>query len=92
MMSKVEISLARIIGSLSTTSAIPVANLIFLVEAAIAPKVMKGSKVCEYSLGKSPPPGNGVSLLTGICVCSGRKIDSNPLASASCARMIGLIA
>ena len=33
--------------------------------------------------GSSPPPGHGVSRLTGMWVCSAKKSDSNPRSSAS---------
>lgn len=42
-----------------------------------------------YSSGSSPPAGWGVSRLTGMWVCSGNQIDSNPRDSASIASSAG---
>ena len=59
----------------------PVPILIRSVTAAIAASAANGSSVWLYSGGSSPPPGYGVSRLTGIWVCSGSISDSNPRSS-----------
>src|SRR5215472_4866950 len=60
----------------------PVPSLMRLVALATAASAMNGSRVREYSGGRLPPCGHGVSRLTGMCVCSGKKSDSKPRSSA----------
>ncbi len=59
--------------------------------AAAMASATNGSCVWLYSRGSSPPPGYGVSRLTGMWVCSGKKIDSKPRSSASRATRAGAI-
>jgi hypothetical protein len=49
--------LAKTLGSRSITRQIPVATLRFLVADAAIVIATKGSIVCEYSRGSSPPSG-----------------------------------
>jgi hypothetical protein len=74
--SRLATSLAVTIVSRSMMRQMPVPTLSRRVAAAAAMSDTKGSCVCEYSRGSSPPPGKGVRRLVGICVCSGTNSDS----------------
>ena len=65
------------------TRQMPVPSLSLVVAAAAMARATNGSCVCQYSLGRLGPPGQGLRRLFGMCVCSGRKSDSNPRCSAS---------
>ena len=52
------------------------ASLIVEVAAAAKESATKGSWVCQYSLGRSAPPGHGVLRLVGMWVCSVTQMDS----------------
>ena len=80
--SSVATSFAVVIGSRSMTRQTPVPTLSRSVAVAAAASPTNGSIVWLYSRGSSPPPGYGVSRLTGMCVCSARKSDSKPRSSA----------
>src|SRR5215831_4757427 len=56
------------------------------VTAAAAASPTNGSSVCEYSLGRVPPPGHGLRRLVGMWVCSVTNRDSKPRASRARAR------
>ena len=75
-------SLAVVIGSRWITRQMPVPSLSRSVTAAAIERATNGSLVWLYSRGSSPPPGQGVSRLTGMWVCSARKSDSKPRSSA----------
>ena len=81
--SRLATSLAVVMGSRSMIRQMPVPSLRRLVAAAAAISETNGSKVCEYSLGSWPPPGNGVRRLAGMWVCSGTNSDSKPRSSAA---------
>src|SRR5712692_9651153 len=68
-------------GSCSVTSETPVPSLSVVVTATAAANPMKGSDMWMYSVGNSPPPGNGVRRLAGIWVRSGNQRDSKPRSS-----------
>jgi len=57
-----------------------------LVTAAAAASATNGSTVCQYSRGRSAPPGHGLLRLAGMWVCSGTNSDSKPRPSVSRAR------
>ena len=82
-------SLAIVIGSRSITRQMPLPILMVVVTAAAAVSATNRSCVCQYSLGRSPPPGNGLLRLAGMWVCSGNQIDSKPRASHSLASVSG---
>ena len=85
----VAIAFAATIGSCSTSRQMP--EPILMREVAIAAAVIdtKGSMKCRYCLGMSPPSGNGVARLAGMCVCSGNQTDSKPRSSAARAQTSG---
>jgi hypothetical protein len=91
IISRLATSLAVVIGSRSMMRQIPVATLIRVVTAATAVSATKGSCVCQYSSGRSAPPGHGVRRLTGMWVCSGNQIDSKPRSSAALPSSAGWI-
>ena len=84
--------LAATSTSCSGTSRMPVASLIVSVVPAAAASATNGSWVCQYSCGRSPPPGQGDWRLVGMWVCSGNQSDSKPRSSASLASSPGWIA
>ena len=78
--------------SCSGTSRMPVPSINVSVVLAAAASATNGSCVCQYSCGRSPPPGQGDLRLVGMCVCSGNQSDSKPRSSASLASSPGWIA
>jgi hypothetical protein len=52
-----ETSFAVVMGSRSISRQMPVASLMVVVTAAAAIRATKGSWVCQYSFGRSPPAG-----------------------------------
>ena len=81
--SRVAASFALTIGSRSVRRQIPVPRRIVLVAAAATPSATKGSRVCQYSRGRSAPPGQALRRLAGMWVCSGMNSDSKPRSSAA---------
>src|SRR5215210_1992908 len=89
--SRLATSLAVTIGSLSTIRATPVPSSNFSVAAAVAVRVMKGSRVLQYFRGSSPPLGQGDFRLRGMWVCSATNRESKPRSSMAVARAPGAI-
>ena len=79
--SRLATTLARTMGSCSITRQMPVPSWSRDVTAAAVASPTKGSSVWEYSLGRGPPPGQGVRRLAGMWVCSVTKSDSKPRSS-----------
>jgi hypothetical protein len=63
-------SLAVTIGSRSITRQTPLPIRSRLVASAAAVNATNRSYVCQYFCGSCAPPGQGVSRLAGMCVCS----------------------
>ena len=89
IMSSEAISFASVMGSRSITKQMPVPNAMRSVAAAQAPKATNGSWERQYCRGSSPPPGNGVLRLVGMCVCSGKNRLSKPRSSTARAISMG---
>ena len=87
-----ETSFASVMGSRSMTRQMPLPTSRRSVAAAAEVSATNRSSVCEYSRGSSGPPGQGDLRLAGMCVCSGKKSDSKPCASASRASSPGAMA
>ena len=80
------------LGPRSMTRQMPLPTSSRSVAAAAAVSATNRSSVCEYSFGRSGPPGQGDLRLAGMCVCSGKKSDSKPCASTSRASSPGPMA
>ena len=61
----------------------PVATSSVLVAAAAAVRATKGSSVCQYCFGRSPPPAKGDCREAGMWECSATQSDSNPRSSTA---------
>ena len=81
--SRLAAAFAVVSGSRSVSRQMPVPTRSVFVAAAAAVSATKGSRVFQYSLGRSGPPGQGLRRLAGMWVCSGTNSDSKPRASAS---------
>ena len=83
IMSRLATTFAVTIGSRCGIRLIPVPIFRLVVAAAAKDSEMNGSRVCAYSFGSSPPPGQGDFRLIGICVCSGTNSEAKPRSSSA---------
>ncbi len=75
-------SFAVVIGSRCVSKQSPVPSRTVCVTDAIAARQTNGSGKRRYCGARGRPPGNGVSRLTGMWLCSWNQIDSTPRSSA----------